>query len=86
MIISHEHKFIFVKTRKTAGTSIEIALSKFCGPDDVICPIRLRRHFGGQAPLCGSAGRGGTQAYRNNLPQGNRPAWIQCLTLLCMCS
>lgn len=39
MIISHRHKFIFLKTNKTAGTSIEIALSKFCGPDDIITPI-----------------------------------------------
>lgn len=39
MIISHKHKFIFLKTNKTAGTSVEIALSKFCGPDDVITPI-----------------------------------------------
>ncbi len=39
MIISHEHKFIFIKTIKTAGTSIEIALSKYCGPRDVITPI-----------------------------------------------
>lgn len=39
MIISHKNKFIFVKTGKTAGTSIEIALSKYCGPDDIITPI-----------------------------------------------
>ena len=39
MIISHEHRFIFLKTKKTAGTSIELALSQLCGPDDVIPPI-----------------------------------------------
>lgn len=39
MIISHRHKFIFIKTVKTAGTSIEIALSEICGPEDVITPI-----------------------------------------------
>ncbi|WP_223424926.1 sulfotransferase family 2 domain-containing protein [Alcanivorax limicola] len=39
MIISHKHKFIFIKTCKTAGTSLEIALSKYCGPDDIITPI-----------------------------------------------
>jgi hypothetical protein len=39
MIISHAHKFIFLKTTKTAGTSIEIALSEYCGPQDIITPI-----------------------------------------------
>lgn len=39
MIVSHKHRFIFLKTTKTAGTSIEIALSEHCGPDDVITPI-----------------------------------------------
>jgi hypothetical protein len=40
MIISHEHKFIFIKTAKTAGTSIEVFLSKHCGPKDIVTPIR----------------------------------------------
>ena len=39
MIVSHKHKFVFIKTNKTAGTSTEIALSKFCGPQDIIAPI-----------------------------------------------
>ena len=39
MIISHEHKFIFLKTKKTAGTSIELALSQLCGPGDIITPL-----------------------------------------------
>lgn len=39
MIISHEHGFVFVKTAKTAGTSIEVLLSEQCGPDDVVTPF-----------------------------------------------
>ena len=39
MILSLEHKFIFLRTKKTAGTSIELALSDLCGPDDVITPL-----------------------------------------------
>ncbi|MEQ9619806.1 MAG: sulfotransferase family 2 domain-containing protein [Deltaproteobacteria bacterium] len=39
MIISHKHKFIFIKTRKTAGSSIQIYLSKHCGEKDILTPI-----------------------------------------------
>lgn len=55
MIISHKHKFIFIKTKKTAGTSLEIALSQFCGPEDVITPIapedeKIRAEMGFRGP------------------------------------
>jgi hypothetical protein len=36
MIICHKYKFIFIKTRKTAGTSIDLALSSFCDQNDII--------------------------------------------------
>ena len=53
MILSHAHRFVFLKTRKTAGTSVEIALSRVCGADDVITSVSeddeaLRREHGGR--------------------------------------
>jgi hypothetical protein len=51
MIISHKHKFIFIKNEKTAGSSVEIALSKICGPEDIITALtpddaQYRRELG----------------------------------------
>ena len=45
MLISHKHKFIFIKTKKTAGTSLEAYLGKFCdGPEDVVTRIADTHH------------------------------------------
>jgi hypothetical protein len=46
MILSHAHRFIYIKTYKTASTSIEAALSEVCGPDDIITEAseQLRGH------------------------------------------
>lgn len=41
MIISHKHKFIFIKTQKVSGTSMEIALSHHLGPRDIVTPISI---------------------------------------------
>jgi len=51
MIISHKYQFIYIKARKTAGTSIEIALSSICGENDILTPIskkdeKVRKELG----------------------------------------
>ncbi len=47
MIVSHEHRFIFVKTHKTAGSSLEIALARGCGPDDIVSHMEDNIDSGG---------------------------------------
>jgi hypothetical protein len=44
MIISHSHKFIFIKSFKTAGTSVESILSNFCSGDDIVTPLNDFKH------------------------------------------
>jgi hypothetical protein len=72
MIISHEHKFIFLKTKKTASTAIEAALSELCGPSDVITPYREESEQDRKG--CGP------QNYRIEHPlKPKRPLWRKLL-------
>jgi Sulfotransferase family len=72
MIISHEHKFIFIKTKKTAGTAIEAALSALCGPSDVITPYRAESEEDRKGPP--------PQNYRIEHPaKPKRPLWRRLL-------
>lgn len=71
MILSHRHKFVFIKGMKVAGTSVEMALAPLCGPEDVVTPIspvdelaRLARGGGAQNY---SADRALEEAYRRAL-------------------
>jgi len=42
-VISHHYRFIFLKTAKTAGTSIEMALETICGADDICAPVTKKK-------------------------------------------
>lgn len=46
MIISHRYKFIFIKTHKTAGSSMEMALGPLCGPEDIITSMETNEDSG----------------------------------------
>ncbi|MHA1108957.1 MAG: hypothetical protein ACTSQV_07565, partial [Alphaproteobacteria bacterium] len=43
--MSYEHRYIYVKGRKVASTSIEIALAPFYGPLDIVTPITPADEF-----------------------------------------
>ena len=54
MIASYSHNFIFLKTRKVGGTSLEIVLSSWCRDRDICSPVlpedeELRQQMGGSA-------------------------------------
>lgn len=85
MIISHKHKFIFIKTMKTAGSSLEIHLSKFCGSKDVFTSMSYENHSGQNCrsyfnPIADIGEFGLKEAFKN-LKRKRRyynhmPAWL----------
>lgn len=80
MIVSHRHRFVFVKTRKTAGTSMELHLSRFTGPGDILTPLTpedetLRRERGLPGP-CNWQRQDGQPDFRNHMPAADIRAAI----------
>ena len=49
MIISHKYKLIFIRTVKTAGSSIEAFLSNLCGEEDIISQFQSEEEESGLA-------------------------------------
>jgi hypothetical protein len=71
MILSHEHKFIYIKTHKTGSASVEAALSGICGPGDVITQTGEQKQGGRRKPA---------QNYRLDHPAvPRRPLWRRLL-------
>ena len=71
MILSHAHKFIYIKTYKTGSTSVEAALSGVCGERDVLTEASEQLRGVRQKPA---------QNYRIDHPaKPARPLWKQLL-------
>ncbi|MEO7654212.1 MAG: hypothetical protein ABIS23_00830 [Sphingomicrobium sp.] len=71
MIASFSNNFIFVKTRKVGGTSLEIVLSSWCSGRDICTPIAgndepIRAIYGGKAR--NNLGPGGGKRFINHMP------------------
>lgn len=64
MLVCHRHRFIFVKTAKTAGSSVELFLRQFCDADDIVTGLNER-----DETIAASLGVGPP---RNH---GRRPMW-----------
>lgn len=66
MLLSHKYQFIFIKTTKTAGTSLEVELSKSMDKGDVVTPIKPEED--GHAPRNYKRLFGLKTAYNNHMP------------------
>jgi hypothetical protein len=71
VIISYQREFIFLKTQKSGGSSIEIALATLCGDDDVLTALPAQ-----EEAVRKSAGRG---AQNTIIPDRYQPAWARLL-------
>ena len=71
MIASFTHNFIFLKTRKVGGTSLEIVLSSWCRDGDICSPVtkedeKLRASYGSSAR--NYRGADGSVRFYNHMP------------------
>lgn len=80
MIVSYKNNFIFIKTKKTAGSSLESVLACYCGDDDIVTPLgdqeEIERHrdFPEGYPRNFVADKGIEERYREAVRSGDRKA------------
>lgn len=63
MLISHRYAFIYTKTGKAAGTSVEAYFERFCMPDGAWQPSHWRQMYEGDSGVVG---------YRGEHPEGRK--------------
>ena len=70
MLISHRYKFIYTKTVKTAGTSIESYFERFCMPDGEWEELHQRESYESETGVIGHRGRVGDRSIKwyNHMP------------------
>jgi hypothetical protein len=56
MLVSHRHKFIYTKTVKTAGTSVEAYFERFCMPESAWTPSHRRDAYATDTGIIGYRG------------------------------
>ena len=71
MLVSHRYKFIYTKTRKTAGSSVESYFEPFCMPDGEWTQRHLREEYVSDAGIIGFRGKpaqAGDAYWWNHMP------------------
>ncbi len=71
MIISHKHKFIFIKSGKVAGSSLEMALRPHLGNDDVITPVAEDKDINVVDKISGARNYRNSSNYDEMVSRGN---------------
>ena len=71
MLVSHRYKFIYTKTRKTAGSSVESYFEPFCMPDGEWTQRHFREEYVSDAGIIGFRGnpaKAGDAYWWNHMP------------------
>ena len=67
MILSHRYRCIYIKTYKTASTSLELYLGRYCAPEDIVTVIHNHPRDE-QADLSGHQPRNHGDRFYNHMP------------------
>lgn len=69
MLVSHRHKFIYLKTTNTGGTSVEMALQNLASPSNIEVKERLVEPIVSNDGIIGARGAGAnTKDWFNHMP------------------